>query len=425
MPSSFRFSILLPVALLFALRLFGQPVLSRSVSAHPDVDPQRLERVKQVIEGYVKDGKIVGAVALVAKDGKLIVHQGFGMDDREKKKPMPADGIFRIASQTKALTSVGIMMLLEEGKLLLSDPLHKFIPSFKNAQVIATYEPKDTTYTTAPAKRDITIKDLLTHTSGLGYAAIGSPMMQAIYAKNGISAGIGDFKADMVRSMDKLGTLPLEHQPGERWTYGLNTDVLGHVIERLSGMSLEEFFRKRICEPLDMQDTWFTLPSDKQARLTAIYRRENPGLFTPLRLETSGIFPDFPNRQKSYFSGGAGLSSSAWDYAAFLQMLLNKGTWNGKSLLAPRTVEMMVQNQVGNLWGGKQFGLGFSVVSTADADNIRNVGTFSWGGAFATAYWADPKENIVAVLMTQQVGAGPEWGELQEKFAVAVYQALH
>ena len=195
MPSSFRLSILLPVALLFALRLFGQPVLSRSVIAHPDVDPQRLERVKQVIEGYVKDGKIVGAVALVAKDGKLIVHQGFGMDDREKKKPMPADGIFRIASQTKALTSVGIMMLLEEGKLLLSDPLHKFIPSFKNAQVIATYEPKDTTYTTAPAKRDITIKDLLTHTSGLGYAAIGSPMMQAIYAKNGISAGIGDFKA--------------------------------------------------------------------------------------------------------------------------------------------------------------------------------------------------------------------------------------
>ncbi len=408
----------------FSLVLLGQQVLSSAVLPHPEVHPERLERVNKVIQDFVSDNKIVGAVALVSKDGKLLIHRGYGVDDRSTGKKMEKDAIFRIASQTKALTSVGIMMLMESGDLLLSDPVHKFIPTFKNLKVLNTFSEKDSTYTSVPAKRDITIKDLLTHTSGLGYAGIGSPAMKAIYANNKISAGIGETDANIHTTMLRLGELPLEYQPGERWNYGLNTDVLGHIIELISGLSLESFFQKMICEPLGMRDTWFNLPLAIQPRLTSIYTRDSLRFFTKMEDGKSPISPNFPNLNKSYFSGGAGLSSTAKDYGIFLQMLLNKGSYNGKQILSPRTVEMILSNHSGRLMGDTHFGLGFSIVTPANIDDIRNVGTFSWGGAFATTYWADPKENIVAVLLTQQLGAGPEWGELQNKFNVAIYQAL-
>lgn len=408
----------------FSLVLLGQQVLSSEVLPHPEVNQERLERVNKVIQDFVSDNKIVGAVALVSKDGKLLIHRGYGLDDRSTGKKMEKDAIFRIASQTKALTSVGIMILMESGALLLSDPVHKFIPTFKNLKVLNTFSEKDSTYTTVPAKRDITIRDLLTHTSGLGYAGIGSPAIKAIYAKNKISAGIGETDANMRTTMLNLGSLPLEYQPGERWNYGLNTDVLGHIIELVSGLSLESFFQKMICEPLGMRDTWFNLPLAIQPRLTSIYTRDSLRFFTKMEVGKSPISPNFPSLNKSYFSGGAGLSSTVKDYGIFLQMLLNKGSYNGKQLLSPRTVEMMLSNHSGRLMGDTHFGLGFSIVTPANTDDIRNVGTFSWGGAFATTYWADPKENIVAVLMTQQLGAGPEWSELQNKFNVAIYQAL-
>lgn len=408
----------------FSLVLLGQQVLSSEVLPHPEVNQERLERVNKVIQDFVSDNKIVGAVALVSKDGKLLIHRGYGLDDRSTGKKMEKDAIFRIASQTKALTSVGIMILMESGALLLSDPVHKFIPTFKNLKVLNTFSEKDSTYTTVPAKRDITIRDLLTHTSGLGYAGIGSPAIKAIYAKNKISAGIGETDANMRTTMLNLGSLPLEYQPGERWNYGLNTDVLGHIIELVSGLSLESFFQKMICEPLGMRDTWFNLPLAIQPRLTSIYTRDSLRFFTKMEVGKSPISPNFPSLNKSYFSGGAGLSSTVKDYGIFLQMLLNKGSYNGKQLLSPRTVEMILSNHSGRLMGDTHFGLGFSIVTPANTDDIRNVGTFSWGGAFATTYWADPKENIVAVLMTQQLGAGPEWSELQNKFNVAIYQAL-
>lgn len=408
----------------FSLVLLGQQVLSTDVMPHPEVNQERLERVNKVIQDFVSDNKIVGAVALVSKDGKLQIHRAYGVDDRNTGKKMEKEAIFRIASQTKALTSVGIMMLMESGDLLLSDPVHKFIPTFKNLKVLNTFSEKDSTYTTVAAKRDITIRDLLTHTSGLGYAGIGSPAMKAIYAKNKISAGIGETDANMRTTMLNLGALPLEYQPGERWNYGLNTDVLGHIIELVTGLSLESFFQKMICEPLGMRDTWFNLPLAIQPRLTSIYTRDSLRFFTKMEVGKSPISPNFPSLNKSYFSGGAGLSSTVKDYGIFLQMLLNKGSYNGKQLLSPRTVEMMLSNHSGRLMGDTHFGLGFSIVTPANTDDIRNIGTFSWGGAFATTYWADPKENIVAVLMTQQLGAGPEWGELQNKFNVAIYQAL-
>lgn len=408
----------------FSLVLLGQQVLSTDVMPHPEVNQERLERVNKVIQDFVSDNKIVGAVALVSKDGKLQIHRAYGVDDRNTGKKMEKEAIFRIASQTKALTSVGIMMLMESGDLLLSDPVHKFIPTFKNLKVLNTFSEKDSTYTTVAAKRDITIRDLLTHTSGLGYAGIGSPAMKAIYAKNKISAGIGETDANMRTTMLNLGALPLEYQPGERWNYGLNTDVLGHIIELVTGLSLESFFQKMICEPLGMRDTWFNLPLAIQPRLTSIYTRDSLCFFTKMEVGKSPISPNFPSLNKSYFSGGAGLSSTVKDYGIFLQMLLNKGSYNGKQLLSPRTVEMMLSNHSGRLMGDTHFGLGFSIVTPANTDDIRNIGTFSWGGAFATTYWADPKENIVAVLMTQQLGAGPEWSELQNKFNVAIYQAL-
>lgn len=417
---------LLPILFftLFSFFALGQQVLSSTVLPHPEVDMERLNRVNQVIEAFVKEHKIVGAVALVSKDGKLLIHQGYGLDDLDSGKKMAKDGIFRIASQTKALTSVGILMLMESGKLLLSDPVHKFIPTFKKQTVLSSFSEKDSSFTSVPAKRDITIRDLLTHTSGLGYAGIGSPAMKAIYAKNNITAGVGEMKADIASTMLKLGELPLEYQPGERWNYGLNTDVLGHIIEILSGMTLEDYFQKMICGPLGMRDTWFNLPVAVQPRLTTIYTRDSLYHFSKMEEGKSPVSPNFPNLKKSYFSGGGGLSSTARDYAIFLQMLLNKGSYNGKQLLSPRTVEMMLSNHSGRLMGDTHFGLGFSIVTPANTDDIRNPGTFSWGGAFATTYWADPKENLVAVLMTQQLGAGPEWGELQNKFNVAIYQAL-
>lgn len=419
-----KYFVLIYLSIVSILPISGQQMLSADILPHSEVYPDRLDRINQVINEFVMENKIIGAVALVAKDGKLLIHNGYGLDDKETGKKMDKNGVFRIASQTKALTSVGILMLMESGKLLLSDPVHKFIPTFKKMTVLQSFSEKDSTFTTVPAKRDITLKDLLTHTSGLGYAGIGSPAMKAIYAKNGISAGVGEMNADIFKTMLRLGELPLEYQPGERWNYGLNTDVLGHIIELVSGMSLESFFQKMICEPLGMKDTWFNLPLALQPRLTTIYTRDSLKNFSKMAEGKSPVSPNFPNLKKTYFSGGGGLSSTAKDYAIFLQMLLNKGSYNGKQILSPRTVEMMLSNHTGKLMGDTHFGLGFSIVTPANTDDIRNPGTFSWGGAFATSYWADPKEKLVAVLMTQQLGAGPEWGELQNKFNVAIYQAL-
>ncbi|MFN7117986.1 MAG: serine hydrolase domain-containing protein [Saprospiraceae bacterium] len=401
----------------------AQTIQTAPVKPNPTVNYERLKRVDELLNNYIKEQKIVGAVALIIKDGQVIKHQGYGMDDVATKRTMPKDGIFRIASQTKAITSVGIMLLIEEGKLLLNDPVSKYIPAFKNPVVLDQYNEKDTTYTTVPARREITIKDLLTHTSGLGYALIGSPRMQAIYYKHGIPSGVGEMHADISETMQRLGKLPLEYQPGTRYNYSLSTDVLGHVIEVVSGMDLETFFQKRIFTPLGMKDTYFNLPVSKHQRLTEVYTLDSLGKW----VKFPGIFDipaDFPNKTKRYFSGGGGLASTALDYGIFLQMLLNKGTYNGVTLLSPRSVAMMTTNQIGNLGGNFHFGLGFGITAEAAADEIYNPGTYYWGGAFATTYWVDPQAQLIAVLMSQQFNAPPAWGELQQKFGVAVYQSL-
>lgn len=398
-------------------------VLLPTIKPSPKVNSERLKRIDAVINEFVQQNKIIGAVTLLVKDGQIVQHQSYGIDDIESKKPMAKDAIFRIASQTKAITTVAVMMLLEDGKLLLNDPVSKYIPEFAKPTVLATFNEKDSSYTTVPAKREITIKDLLTHTSGLGYAGIGTPAMNAIYAKNRITGGVGEMKNEIDATMKRLAKLPLEVQPGERWNYSLSTDVLGHVIEIISGMDLETFFQKRIFAPLGMKDTYFNLPADRHARLTAIYTPDSTGKLTKWA-NGLGIPANFPNIKKAYFSGGGGLVSTAYDYAIFLQMLLNKGTYNGLTLLSPRSIELMTTNQVGVLFGSGAFGLGFRIVTPAMSDEISNVGSYAWGGAFSTTYWVDPKAQVIGILLTQQFPASPSWNELQGKFKVAVYQSL-
>jgi CubicO group peptidase (beta-lactamase class C family) len=334
---------------------------------------------------------------------------------------MHRDDIFRIASQTKAITSVAVMMLFEEGKLLLDDPISKYIPEFANPRVIDKFNEKDTTYTTIKANREITIRDLLTHTSGIDYAGIGSAHMNAIYAKSGIPTGFVSEKIILGDKIRKLGKLPLVHQPGEKFTYGLNVDVLGYLVEILSGESLDKYFHSHIFEPLGMNDTYFYLPASKNDRLVKVSAEDKNHQL----VNAPEAFVNYPLVQGTYYSGGAGLSSTIKDYATFLQMLLNKGEYNGKRLLSRRTVELMTTNQIGDLnLGSDKFGLGFEITTAQGQAKLGiSEGSFSWGGYFATTYWADPKERLVCLLFMQQ--SPLSHSEISEKFKAMVYQALN
>jgi CubicO group peptidase (beta-lactamase class C family) len=387
---------------------------------------ERLKRIDANMSEWIASGKLNGAVALIVRNGKIVYDKAFGYDDLEKTRPMKADMIFRIASQSKAITSTAILILYEEGKLLLDDPISKYIPEFTKPVVLDKFNEQDSSYTTVPAKREPTIRDLLTHTSGIGYAQIGSKESNAIYAKAGITAGIGvRYGEDLATDIKKLAKLPLMHQPGEKWTYGLNTDVLGYLVEILSGQSLDEFLRKQIFEPLGMNDTYFYLPSSKYNRLVHIFVEKDGKLTVPDAIEQNGTFiVDYPKKPGTYFSGGAGLSSTVMDYAIFLQMLLNGGEYNGKRILSRNTVRMMTMNQIGDLSNGvNKFGLGFGLTTERGSSLLPTPeGVFEWGGAFATTYWADPKEKLIGIIYRQLWGTTQR--EVPNKFKVLVYQAI-
>jgi CubicO group peptidase (beta-lactamase class C family) len=392
------------------------------------VSSERLKRIDSNIMKWVNDGNTTAAVALIVRNGKIVYHKAFGYDDLEKTKPMRTDNIFRIASQTKAITSVAVMMLYEEGKFLLDDPVSRYIPVFAKQQVLDSFIAKDSSYTTVPAKSEITIRQLLTHTSGIGYAQIGSQRANAIFSKAGVSSGIGVEQGRLLATdIKKLGKLPLMHQPGERFTYGLNTDVLGYLVEVTSGMSLDQFFRKRIFEPLGMNDTYFYLHPSKYNRLVTLYEEVNSKLQKAnAEIRYNGVIvTDYPKTEGTYFSGGAGLSSTVLDYAIFLQMLLNGGQFNGKRLLSRNTVRMMTMNQIGDInFGDNKFGLGFGITTEKGSSIIPTPeGVFEWGGAFATTYWADPKEKLIGIIYRQLWGTTHR--EAANKFKVLVYQALN
>ena len=386
---------------------------------------ERLKKIDDNLNEWVSKGWMNGAVGLVIRNGQVVYYKAAGYNEVTKKEALQKEGIFRIASQTKAITSVAAMMLYEEGKFLLDDPISKYLPAFASEKVLDKYNASDTTYTTVPAKRQATIRDLLTHTSGIGYAQIGSKEANAIYAKNNITAGVNVQDSKLADAMNRLGALPLMHQPGENWTYGLNVDVLGDLVEVWSGITLEAFFNTRIFEPLGMKDTYFNLPASKANRLVNMYAEDSSG---KLVIQTGGalsVNANYPLAKKAYFSGGAGLSSTAFDYAIFCQLMLNNGAYNGKRLLSRNTVRMMTMNQIGDLTvGTDKFGLGFSIATQKSSANFPNQeGTYSWGGAFKTAYWIDPKEKMIVIFYRQLTNT--THNELGDKFRVLAYQALN
>ena len=395
--------------------------LKPGTPASVQVSAERLNRIDSMIIQSIEDKWIAGAVGFIARDGKIIYNRAFGESDLENGTPMQTDAIFRIASQTKAIASIGLMMLFEEGKFLLDDPVSKYIPEFANPQVIDKYNPADTSFTTVPASREITIRDLFTHTSGIDYAGIGSPMMNAVYSKAGIMGGFGNDKITIGDDIRLLGKQPLVHQPGERFTYGLNVDVIGYLVEILSGQKLDQFLKTRLFDPLGMEDTWFYLPEDKHQRLVKVNTEDQNRTVVPMPDQE---IVNYPLTNGVYFSGGAGLSSTTKDYAIFLQMLLNKGVYKGKRLLASRTVELITSNQIGDLNVGKdKFGLGFEITTEAGQAVLGiSEGSFAWGGYFGTTYWADHEERLVCLLFMQQVPLSH--GEIQNKFKAMVYQAL-
>ena len=405
------------------------PVLTVSAPEKNNFSSERLQRIDKLIQQYIDSGWIAGAIAIVARNGNIVYHKAIGYDDKEKNKLLQKDAIWRIASQTKAITSVGVMMLYEDGKFLLDDPISKYIPAFRKPKVLDKFNKEDSSYTTVPAKREITIRDLLTHTSGIGYAQIGSEAANAIYAKAGVVGGIGLKGGLLKTNILKLAALPLYHQPGEKFTYGLNTDVLGYLIEVVSGMSLDAYFSKNIFTPLGMKDTYFYIPKEKQNRLAMLHSDDQTKhvVNTDELISVNGTFyRDYPNlADGSFYSGGGGLVSTAYDYALFMQMLLNEGEYNGKHLLSRNTVRLMTTSQTNDLDNGRsiKFGLGFQVVTNTDASrNTASPGTFSWGGMFASSYWIDPKEKIIAQFVLQQYPFSH--GDIAEKFKVAVYGAL-
>lgn len=395
------FCIVLSAALLLAS--FGHA--QELKQANPDeigISGKRLERIDAVFNTYVKENKLPGSVILIARKGKVGYYKAFGFRDIEAKSAMSTDAIFRIASQTKAIVSTGIMILQEEGKLLIQDPVSKYIPEFKETTV-AESKP-DGGYAIVKAKRQITIRDLLNHTAGIGY---GGGSASEEWKKAGIQGWyFADRDEPVGETIKRMASLPMEAQPGTKWVYGYNTDILGVVIERASGIPLDQFLKERILDPLGMTDTYFYLPKNKVNRLTTVY---SPKEGEPLKpapvagtMDSQGAYVEGPRKS---FSGGAGLLSTAKDYYLFLQMMANGGELNGKRILSSHTVDLMTANQFPDGVSndpGEGFGLGFRVLlDLGKRGTPGTVGEYGWGGAYGSTYWVDPAEELVVVYFTQ------------------------
>ena len=383
---------------------------------------ERLERLSDALEAYVENGQLAGSVTLVARRGRIAYIEAFGDRDREANGPMQTDSIFRIASQSKAIVSVAAMTFVEEGKLLLTDPVGKYLPEFVETNVAVAQE-GSTGYDVVKARRPITVRDLLTHTSGFGYGnGVGGDLWTAAGQTGYYFADKDETIRDSVR---RIASLPAHAQPGTTWIYGYNTDILGALVEVVAGKTLDQVLRERIFEPLGMRDTEFYLSPGKENRLTAVYSQNAGKLERAPATGTAvsqGHYVDGPRKN---FSGGAGLLSTATDYARFLQMMLNGGTLDGRRVLSRKTVELMTTSHLGDIDynAGQGFGLGFYVVEDVGArGSSGTAGEFGWGGAYHTTYWVDPREELVVVHLTQLVPAGDV--DDQAKVRALVYQAI-
>lgn len=413
--------------LLVAAALLGAGIISSHASdaqaPAPAFAPDRLARLDRALDAYVDDGRVAGYVALVLRDGQPVYQRASGWSDKEAGRRMTADTLFRIASQTKAITSVAIMALVEEGRIGLGDPVSRFIAPFANTTVAVR---GDSSVTFVPARRQITIRDLLTHTAGISYGT-GANVAALYEAKRlGPAAGGGWYTADkdepVCDTMERLATLPFTAQPGDAWVYGYSTDVLGCVVERASGVPLDEFIQTRIAAPLGMTDTRFFLSEDHRPRLAAVYATGGDGkaMRAPDGARGQGHYIDGPRRN---FSGGAGLISTARDYARFLEMIRSGGTLGDVRILSPRAVALLTTNQVGTLYSstGLGWGLGFETTDRFGASGMDSVGSFGWGGAYGGIYRVDPEARLVMVLMIQLM---PNRTDIRSVFPTLVHQAL-
>jgi CubicO group peptidase (beta-lactamase class C family) len=416
-----RLSSVVLVAVLVGLptAVAGQALPKAASPEAVGLSTERLGRLTRVMQDAARDRQVAGTVTLVVRDGQVAYFEAAGAADLEQGTPMRTDTIFRIASMTKAVVSVGIMILVEEGRVALTDPVSKFIPAFATTTVLASEGGR---VAVVPARRAITIRDLLTHTAGISY---GAGVLAPYYTPAGFETWyFADRTQNMSAWMDKLATLPFEAQPGERWVYGFNTDVLGNVIERVSGQTLAEYLGARLLTPLKMVDTSFFLPADKASRFAAVYAPGADGKITRAPEGRSGQ-GQYVGGPQVAFSGGAGLLSTAQDYARFLQMLVNGGELEGTRYLSPTTVALMTSNHVGTLYqnGALGWGLGFEVVEQAGrAPRYGAAGEFSWSGAYHTSFWADPAEKLAVVFMTQLMPAGSV--DLNRRVRTLVNQAI-
>jgi CubicO group peptidase (beta-lactamase class C family) len=385
------------------------PVLEEGTPASAGISPERLARIDEMCAEAVQKGNLPGIVSLIARKGKIVHWKAYGMADNLTGRALKRDDIFRIASQTKAITATAVMMLWEEGKFQLDDPISKYIPEFKNPQVLKSFTYRDTTYLTEPAKSEITIRQLLTHSSGIGYGVIDADeRMKMIYHKAGITDAFTTENITIGENIKKLAKLPLHQNPGEKFTYSEGLDVLGYFIEIISGMPFDVFLKSHIFDPLGMNDTRFYQPEEKAGRLVTVQRKNQQGKWE--KFPVTFYDTDYPIKgAKSYFAGGAGLSSTARDYATFLQMYLNGGELNGVRLLSRTSIKVIMGNQISNIWGEdpeKIYGLAFSVLTRKGEEKggMSSEGTFEWGGYFNTQYFADPKENVIGILLKQTQG---------------------
>jgi CubicO group peptidase (beta-lactamase class C family) len=399
-----RFSLVLLICL---LGLVARGVAQEFPIEKPEaagMSSERLERITKVVQQSIDDKRIAGAVTLVARHGHIVWFKAQGMSDREANKPMRTDSIFRICSMSKPITSVAVMMLYEEGKFLLEDPVSKYLPEFKNPKVLV--KPASGQPYTIPATREITIRDLLRHTSGLTYN--WNEDLGPLYKNANVAHGLLPYDGTIGDSVKNLAALPLLFNPGERFEYSLSLDVLGRLVEVVSGKPFDEFLRTRIFDPLGMKDTSFFPPDNKLDRLATAYTYyDGKGLNrfpdTPITEGSFTYSADYPYKgAKKLFSGGAGLTSTAEDYARFCQMMLNGGKWGNTRLLSRKSVELMSHDQLGKIGPDQAFGLGFGVDGTkSPLAELGTPGSYGWGGFFFTSFSIDPKEELVFVFMGQ------------------------
>ena len=415
-------------ALVFSIVLSAAAFAQDLPTAKPEsvgLSSERLEKISAAVQRSIDDKRLAGAVTIVVRHGQVAYFKAQGLADREANKPMQKDSIFRICSMSKPITSLAVMMLYEDGKFLLDDPVSQYLPEFKNMKVLAK-NANGQTYT-VPATKEITIRDLLRHTSGITYNWNGD--LGQAYNDAKVASGLLQYDGAIGDNVKSLASVPLLFNPGERFEYSLSVDVLGRLVEVLSGKPLDEFFKTRIFDPLGMKDTYFYLPDDKVARLATVYTYyDGKGLNrfpdTPITEGTFTYSADYPYRgPKKLFSGGAGLSSTASDYARFCQMMLNGGKLGNVRLISRKTVELMSHDQLGKIGPDQGFGLGFGIDGAkGPLSELGSVGTYSWGGFYYTTFSIDPKEDLVVVFMGQLHPTGNL--NVNREVHILAYQAI-